>query len=32
MTAKLIGVYDKDLTNETEQDLHAYFLKKIERW
>ena len=31
-TAKLIGVYDKDLTNETAQDLHDYFLEKLERW
>ncbi len=31
-TATLIGVYDKDLTNETEQDLHEYFLEKLERW
>ena len=32
MTAMLIGAYDKDLTNETEQDLHKYFLEKLERW
>ena len=31
-TAKLIGVYDKDLTNETERDLHEYFLDKLEHW
>ena len=31
-TAKLIGVYDKDLTNETERELHDYFLEKLERW
>ncbi|MFC2952284.1 host attachment protein [Marinicaulis aureus] len=31
-TAKLIGVYDKDLTNENERDLHEYFLGKLEHW
>ena len=31
-TSKLIGVYDKDLTNEAERDLHEYFLGKLEHW
>lgn len=32
ITAKMIGVLDKDLTNESERDLHAYFLDKIDHW
>ena len=32
VTGKLISVFDKDLTNETERDLQAYFLEKLERW
>ncbi|WP_165793700.1 host attachment protein [Hyphococcus luteus] len=32
VTAKVIGVYDKDLTNETERELHAYFVEKLEHW
>ena len=31
-TAKLIGVYDKDLTNESESGLHEYFLGKLGHW
>lgn len=32
VTAKLIGAFDKDVTNESDKDLHAYFLEKLERW
>ena len=32
VTAKLIGLFDKDLTNMADQDLHVYFLDKLERW
>ncbi len=32
VTAKIIGVFDKDLTNETDHDLHAYFVDKLEHW
>ena len=31
-TAKLIGVYDKDLTNEDEHNLQEYFLGTLEHW
>ncbi len=30
--AKLVGALDKDLTNETEKDLHDYFLDKLVHW
>jgi len=32
VTAKLIGVFDKDLTNLTDHDLHTYFVDNLERW
>lgn len=32
VTATLIGVYDKDLTNESERGLHDYFIDKLEHW
>ena len=32
VTAKLIGVFDKDLTNMPDQELQAYFVKQLERW
>lgn len=32
VTAKFIGVFDKDLTNMPDQQLHAYFEKHLERW
>ena len=31
-TAKLIGVFGKDLTNMPDQELHGYFQKRLERW
>ncbi|MEZ5892670.1 MAG: host attachment protein [Parvularculaceae bacterium] len=32
VTAKLVGVFDKDMTNETDRDLHGYFADKLEKW
>ena len=32
VTAKLIGVLNKDLTNMAPHDLHAYLLEHVERW
>lgn len=32
VVAKFIGVFDKDLTNMPDQELHNYFLKRLERW
>lgn len=32
VSAALIGVFDKDLTNLPERDLHAYVLEKLKRW
>lgn len=29
---KIVGVFDKDLTNLDDQDLHAYFKDKLEFW
>ncbi len=29
---KFIGVFDKDLTNMPDQQLHEYFQKHLERW
>jgi len=30
--AKFIGVFDKDLTNMPDQELHEYFQRRLERW
>ncbi len=32
VTAKFIGVFDKDLTNMPDQELYQYFQKHLERW
>ena len=32
VSEKIAGAFDKDLTNEAERDLHAYFLDKLGRW
>ncbi|WP_411816071.1 host attachment protein [Hyphococcus sp. DH-69] len=29
---KLIAILDKDLTNFSDQDLHSYFIERLERW
>jgi protein required for attachment to host cells len=29
---KMVGAFDKDLTNEAERDLHAYFLDRLGGW
>ncbi len=32
VAAKMVGAFDKDLTNYSDRDLHAYFLDNLERW